>query len=193
MKCDFKQLSDYLAIYRAARNSDDGTRCIVAPHPDLNEKLKVQLKALRDTQQDFLGMMLRAAEPDRVGFNDGTIIPPQDFPLGTAMSLIRSAAAIRAPLRGVVRVIVVLVDFDDQHMIAGPQHFKDLFFSQGVVPTKSVREYYQEVTHGLIDIQGEVVGPFRMPQSMATYAHGASGIGGTPPNAATMARDALRK
>src|SRR5436190_18841622 len=69
-------------------------------------------------------------------------------------------------------------------------HFRDLFFSLGVLPTKSVREYYREVTNGLIDIQGDVVGPFRMPQTLASYAHGGSGLGSALPNARTMARDA---
>ena len=54
-----------------------------------------------------------------------------------------------------------------------------------------MREYYADVTHGIIDIQGQVVGPFRMPQTLATYAHGAAGIGSVLPNAQTMARDAV--
>jgi immune inhibitor A len=53
-----------------------------------------------------------------------------------------------------------------------------------------VREYYTEVTNGLVDLVGEVVGPYRMPRSMSEYAHGASGLGSTAPNARTMARDA---
>jgi immune inhibitor A len=77
----------------------------------------------------------------------------------------------------VVRVIVVLVDFSDKHMTQTAAHFQQLFFSTGVIPTKSVREYYTDVTHGIIDIQGQVVGPFRMPQTLAAYAHGASGVG----------------
>ena len=105
--------------------------------------------------------------------------------------MIRSAAADRAPLRGTLRVIVVLVDFSDKHMTQTKQHYKDLFFSTGVIPTKSVREYYQDVTNGLIDIDGDVVGPFRLPQTIATYAHGASGIGNATPNAQTLARDAV--
>jgi len=36
-----------------------------------------------------------------------------------------------------------------------------------------------------------VVGPLRLPQTMATYAHGAAGTGLALPNAQTMARDAV--
>src|SRR6185436_10276194 len=105
-------------------------------------------------------------------------------------SVIRSAAADRSPLQGTLRVIVVLVDFTDKHMTQTQQHFKDLFFKQGGAQ-KSVREYFAEVTNGLVDIQGDVVGPFRLPQTLAAYAHGASGLGAAAPNAQTMAKDAL--
>src|SRR5262249_31468729 len=135
--------------------------------------------------------LARAAEPNRPGLNDGLIIPPDEFPLGTPLGVLRNAAADRAPLRGVLRVIVVLVDFSDKPMTQTQAHFRDLFFSRGVIPTKSVREYYTEVTHGLIDIQGDVVGPFRLPQTLAQYANSASGIGNVSPNAQTMARDAV--
>src|SRR5262249_41433462 len=113
-------------------------------------------------------------------------------PLGTAPSVIRRAAGrAGAPLRGTVRVIVVLVDFSDKPMTQTRKHYEDLFFSLGVLPKKSVREYYREVTHGLIDIQGDVVGPYRLPQTVKTYAHGAAGTGAALPNAQTMARDAV--
>jgi immune inhibitor A len=185
-------LCNFERIRRAAMQSDDGLRCAVAPHPELRDKIKRELVALRAARGGVLGALAQAAEPRRPGLNDGMIIPPNQFPLGTALSVIRNAGAQRAPLRGVVRVIVVLVDFDDLHMTQTADHFQNLFFSTGVIPTKSVHEYYQEVTHGLLDIQGKVAGPFRLQQTLATYAHGASGLGGATPNAATMARDAVQ-
>jgi immune inhibitor A len=179
------------AIRDAARESDDGSRCAVAPSPELRDKIKQQLDAARAKKGSVLAPLVRAAEPRRPGFNDGLIVPPQEFPLGTPISAIRNVAAERAPLRGAIRVIVVLVDFSDKRMTLPASHFQDLFFSTGVIPTKSVREYYADVTHGLIDLQGQVVGPFRLPQTLANYAHGASGLGAVAPNAQTMARDAL--
>jgi immune inhibitor A len=183
-------LENYTQIFSAARASDDGTRCAVAPSPEAREQLKDALSAARDAGAVPSIFSLRASEPTVVGLNDGVIIPPEAFPLGTSPSVIRSAAADRAPLRGTLRVIVVLVDFTDKHMTQTQQHFKDLFFKMGGAQ-KSVREYYAEVTNGLIDIQGDVVGPFRLPQTLAAYAHGASGLGAAAPNAQTMAKDAL--
>jgi immune inhibitor A len=186
----YSSLRSFRRIQSAARSSEDGQRCLVAPHPDLREKIKKELASLRDRQPGVMGRLLSASESVRLGFNDGTVRPPEEFALGTPLSRIRDAAAERAPLRGVVRVIVVLVDFSDKPMVQTQAHFQDLFFSQGVLPTKSVREYYAEVTNGLVDIQGDVVGPFRMPKTLAEYAHGESGTGVSAPNAQTMARDA---
>jgi immune inhibitor A len=184
-------IHDYLTIWTAAQASEDGRRCAVAPHPELRERINTEIAAIRARGDGAVRSLANATEPRRPGFNDGMLVPPDAFPLGTPMSAIRSFAADRAPLRGALRVIVVLVDFADKPMAQTQQHYRDLFFSTGVIPTKSVREYYTEVTHGLIDIQGDVVGPFRLPQTLATYAHNAAGIGAATPNAQTMARDAV--
>jgi immune inhibitor A len=119
-------------------------------------------------------------------------MPPDYFPLGTPLELIRNAAAERAPLRGSVRVIVVLVDFSDRPMTQSKDHFSDLFFSTGKLPHGSVCEYYTEVTGGLVTVTGEVVGPFRMPQTAAWYSNGNFGIGKGPGEARAprMAKDA---
>ncbi|HEY6124959.1 MAG TPA: M6 family metalloprotease domain-containing protein [Steroidobacteraceae bacterium] len=183
-------LENTLHIFAAARASDDGQRCAVSMSPEAREKLKAALASARGQGGFPEALSMRASEPRRLGFNDGVIIPPDLFPIGTSPSRIAAAAADRAPLRGVVRIIVVLVDFTDKHMAQTAQHFRDLFFGQGGAKP-SVRDYYAEVTNGLIDIQGDVVGPFRMPQTLAAYAHGASGIGNALPNAQTMASDAL--
>jgi immune inhibitor A len=104
-------------IYQAARDSEDGERCMVAPSPDLRERIKTAIAAMRATRSLPEALSLRAAEPRVLGLNDGVIYPSHDFAAGTSRSIIRSAAArIAGPLRGTVRVIVVLVDFSDKHM-----------------------------------------------------------------------------
>lgn len=169
----------------------DPDRCTVAPSPDLRERIKAEVERLAGTKRlKELAPIVKLAEPQAPGLNDGLIIPGSYFPLGTSIERVRSAALQRAPLRGSVRVIVVLVDFADQQLAQPLAHFEDLFFSTGTLPNGSVREYYTELTNGLVDLTGEVVGPYRLPQTMATYAHGASGLGGVEPNARTMARDA---
>lgn len=162
--------------------------CFVAPAPELEERWNAGLSRLRDAgDEEVAGILSISRHPRALGFDDGVIIPPEEFPAGTPASLIRQAAADRAPLRGSVRVIVVLVDFSDATMAATADHFRELFFSLGVLPHGSVKEYYRDVTNNLIDLTGEVVGPFRMPQTLAWYANGNFGIG--RPAGTTRARD----
>ena len=182
---------DVAHVYATARRCHDDERCLVAPSPQLNDRIRQEIKTLRSSNALFDAMHVRVGIPQRDGFNDGTIIPPEEFPLGTAPSAIRNAALERAPLHGTVRIIVVLVEFSDKALAHSKQHFQDLFFSTGVIPTKSVREYYTEVTNGLIDLQGDVVGPFTLPQTLAAYAHGAAGTGDAVPNARPMSHWAV--
>jgi immune inhibitor A len=147
--------------------------CAVAPHPRLRESLRERLPEIAASGPP---LALRP-EPRRPGFNDGTLRPPAQFPIGATARDVRRAAAQRAPLRGTVRVAVVLAEFSDRRFGAQASRFEDLFFSTGVVPTGSVAEYFREVAGGLIEIAGQVVGPLTMPQTLAWYANSNYGIG----------------
>lgn len=178
------------AIYRAAAASDDGHRCMVAPSPELHERVGEALDRAAEAAAIVPGHTVLFRPPDRLGLNDGLIIPGTEFPLGTPPSRVRSAAAERPPLRGAVRVIVVLVEFPDRKLGVTAERFGELFFSEATTETGSVRDYYREVTNGLLDIQGAVVGPYEMPQTLAAYAGNDSGMHNESPSARTMARDA---
>jgi immune inhibitor A len=150
-----------------------------------------ELERLR-TASDLAQAFQPGGTPRLPGLDDGTIIPASEYPPGTSHEAIRTAAAARAPLTGTVRVAVVLADFPDKPMTADKEHFEKLFFSLGELPHGSVRDYYREVTHGLVDIVGEVIGPVRLPQKLSWYANGNFGIGRPTgkPRAQIMARDA---
>src|SRR3954469_24940052 len=152
----------------------DRELCAAAPSPELRARIREQLGRLRGDADVPLTL---AADPRLPGFNDGLIRPPSSFPPGTPLRSIRAAAAERSPLRGQLRVIVVLVDFTDRQFEQPASRFEDLFFSTGQIPTGSVTEYYQDVTGGLVSVTGQVVGPFTMPQTLAWYANGNFGIG----------------
>lgn len=104
-------------------------------------------------------------------------------------------------LRGIVRTIVLLVDFSDRphDPTRDTSSFdKMLFSADGGFPTGSMREYYRLISgFGLtpdagIDVQGAVHGWFRMPQPLTYYTDGNSGTGDTfPRNAPGMVRDAV--
>ncbi|ROS75310.1 M6 family metalloprotease domain-containing protein [Cellulomonas sp. PhB143] len=170
---------------------DPVSLCAVAPSPELRERLDAEVAKVRGRKSvPVSGLLGIARSPRPLGFDDGTYIPPSEFPLGTAASTIRSALLDRAPLRGSLRVIVVLVDFSDKHMAATADHFRELFFSTGTLATGSVRDYYAEASHGLVDLAGEVVGPYRMPHTLSWYANGSFGI--ARPSGTTRARDLAR-
>lgn len=113
------------------------------------------------------------------------------------------AALISRPkkkLSGVVRTLVLLVDFPDKPhaMENSATHYEHMLFGLGLqYPTGSMREYYRRIsgfagTAG-IDVQGEVKGWFRMPQPLSYYANDESGMGDSfPRNAPGLARDAVQ-
>ncbi|WP_053746253.1 M6 family metalloprotease domain-containing protein [Streptomyces sp. NRRL WC-3618] len=165
--------------------------CAIAPSPELRGRMLEELERVRG-ESDVASTFRLGGTPRRLGFDDGTIIPADEFPLGTPHEAIRTAAASRAPLTGAIRVVVVLADFEDKPMTQDKEHFEKLFFSLGELPNGSVRDYYREVTHGLVDIVGEVIGPVRLPQKLSWYANNNYGIGRPTGEARAqiMARDA---
>jgi immune inhibitor A len=174
----------------AERTAKASNPCGVAPSPALLERIKSERRSLRRADRTPAPAFLTFRQPSRPGLNDGTIVPADRFPLGTPGWRVRRAAAERAPLRGTLRVIVVLVEFSDKQMTRAASEFEKLFFSTGELPDGSVREYFTEASHGLVTIDGEVVGPYRLPRKLSDYAHAESGMGTGAPNAQTMARDA---
>lgn len=97
------------------------------------------------------------------------------------------------PITGSLRVIVLLVDFDDQPGLRPRAEFEDLLFSDSVFPTGSMRDFYTEVTCGKVSISGSVHGWFRMPQKYDFYVNNESGMGkfSYPNSAQKMAEDAV--
>lgn len=186
-------LNNYIAIINAAAESNDGQRCMIGPSPELKKKLKADFKQVkRSLGSSVLSNLIKPLGKSRLGFNDALLQPGNVFALGTSANAVRTRSASRAPLRGNLKVAVILVDFSDKPMTTPKKRFNDLFFSEGVIPTGSVKEYYKEVTNGLITITGQVAGPFRMPKKLSEYAHGESGTGNATPNARTLAQDAAK-
>lgn len=165
--------------------------CAVAPSPELNDRIKKQLAALRNNTVGLsaLSEFLSFRFPIRPGMNDGVIRPTDHLSSTGPLGVIRSAPPSRAVLRGQLRVAVVLVEFQDKKITRTKSQIEDLFFSTGKVPTGSVAEYYREVTKGLVEIVGDVIGPITLPNPIGYYANGKSGLSDTTPNAQTMALD----
>jgi immune inhibitor A len=106
----------------------------------------------------------------------------------------------RRRLAGKIRTLVLLVDFPDRphRENFSPGYFAQMLFSTDrLFPTGSMRDYFRAISgwgerDNAIDVTGSVHGWYRMPQPLAYYADGSSGMDGTyPRNAQGMARDAI--
>jgi len=103
---------------------------------------------------------------------------------------------------GTLRAICLLVDFSDRTASATwtRQHYADMLFSEyPTYATGSMRDYYQEVSYGLLDVEGEVAngsggavtGWFRAPQTHVYYCNGVRGLGSYPQNAQKLVEDVV--
>lgn len=97
------------------------------------------------------------------------------------------------PVRGQLRIKVLLIDFTDREGTLPVSHYERLLFSKGTHPTGSLRDYYQEVSLGQVDVTGSIHGWLRMPQPYSFYTNGESGTEwqSYPRNAPRMAEDAV--
>lgn len=171
-------------------------QCAIPPHPDLLARHKTELLKIQGTGDETafrrLSNSLALESRTLLGLNDGTIFPKSHFEKSVSISAMTRAALERAPMRGTINVVLVLMDFQDVQMAAGAkERFEELFFSTGRLPTGSVKEYYEEVSGGKISLAGEAIGPFMLSHDKAYYANGSYGRNWPQPNSMTMADEAV--
>jgi immune inhibitor A len=96
-----------------------------------------------------------------------------------------------ASVSGTIRALVLLVDFSDNQANEEPIHFKKMLFSSNEYGGGSLRDYYEEVSYGKLDVVGDVFGWYRAPQPYSYYADGEYGFGGPPKNAQQLVKDVV--
>lgn len=177
--------------------------CCVPPSPKLLLQLYVRWLGLKDTNRlpknltfdEFFNVWSSSRRSENyVGLDDGKTFhgPSKDF---------QRIDRPPKPLRGIIKTIVLLVDFEDKpHSATRPaSYYREMLFgSLDVFPTGSMAEYYRRISnYNLveenkgIDVQGEVFGWIRLPHSSSYYTNDASGMGGYPNNSQGMAEDAV--
>lgn len=99
---------------------------------DFNERLRDVHDEIHQEIQDVgkkvweIGKCVHERIHNRLfGFNDGCIYPPSSFPVGTKPRVMRAAALDKAPLKGDLKTIVVLVDFPNRKF--SPNHTLPFF------------------------------------------------------------------
>jgi immune inhibitor A len=81
--------------------------------PDVLDNLRHDLEAARAEHPNVADLLAMKTLRPRPGLNDGLIYPPSRYPSGTSSNVMRAAALEKAPLRGSINTLVVLVDFPD--------------------------------------------------------------------------------
>jgi immune inhibitor A len=104
--------------------------------------------------------------------------------------------AALAPVEDTRGMIVLLVDFSDHTANAAstPSFYDDLLFSTGNSPSRSLAEYFAEVSYGHLSIFGQVNGAgapqwYRAPHTYAYYVNHNMGIGTYPHNSQELVED----
>lgn len=195
--------------------------CPVPPSPELLLQLYARWKGLKDekrlpkelTFEQFFEVWSSSRRGQNfIGLDDGEVGHDSNT---DGPELISRPSK---PLKGVIKTLVLLVDFEDKPhgQDRAPSFFEQMLFGNlDVFPAGSMREYYRRVSnfnrrsdpneppqppdvdYGLedqevgIDVEGEVFGWLRLPNPSTHYTNGASGMGEFPGNAQGMARDAV--
>ena len=180
-------------------------RCFMPPSPRLLDQLYIRYHQLVEegrlpktvTFEEFYRYWRsRRRGENLVGLDDGAIMQRAS---AQPQLIDRPPQA----LRGIVRTLVLLVDFPDRPHESSrePAFFEQMLFGEDhVFPSGSMREYYRLISgfdacnNSGIDIQGEVYGWLRLPQNSTFYTNGTSGTANSfPRNAQGMARDAVQE
>jgi immune inhibitor A len=174
--------------------------CRVAPSPKVLTAIRREMQVNKWTADDLLfrsaASTIGGGRPvHRVGFNDGVFYPEEYLPEGLGR-----IAAMRPSIRtharkttGNIHALVLLVDFSDNKGQRDPKEFEDLLFSLGTHQLGSMRDYYQEVSFGKLDVTGLVIGWLSMPHPYSYYVGQENGMSnGYPENSQGLAEDALR-
>lgn len=183
--------------------------CPIPPSPKLMNQLLARYTELKNAGRlpkgmsfdDFYKVWRSSRRSEKFkGLDDGETshAPATDF---------QRIAKPTKKLAGVIRTMVLLVDFPDRPHDANhtPDFYRQMLFGDtGVFASGSMREYYRKISGyekgktktaapaAGIDIQGEVFGWFQMPQPLSFYADGQSGMGEAPRNTQGMAADAIK-
>lgn len=172
-----------------------GTRpgpCRMPPAPDVMASLYMEYKRKARRGMSFADWLAHVGFVDPSvrtdGMDDRLLARPA---AGAGIELL---AVPRLAVTGALRVIVLLVDFEDRPGVRDRQAYQDLLFSRQEHPTGSMRDYYAEASHGKVDVVGSVHGWLRMPQPYAWYVNGESGTGpdSYPRNCQRLAEDAVQ-
>ena len=83
-----------------------------------------------------------------------------------------TGASSAAPSSGNITVAFIMVAFDDQEF--QDEYDQDYFEETAFASTNSMWDYFDEVSKGALNIEGEVFGPYTLDGDAADYSSGSS-------------------
>jgi immune inhibitor A len=161
---------------------------MVAPHPDLQKKIRNTKKLVKERKEHLIPGLVQQF-PDQYlpleNFNIFESLKPWveiSKPRKTPPSNLRTLAPIRD------RVIVLCVDFPDKPAQVSTATIYNRFFSS---TGKTFRNYFAENSYGKYIPEGEVHGWYRALQPMTYYVDNQNGFGTYPNNIQKLVEDVV--
>ncbi len=165
---------------------------LIPPHP--NVILKLRKKYLKKKKK-FPDLSFRNYLID-IGFRDRAKSMEGDDDNQPNIKRASDRKKINIPrvkINDRIPIKVLLVDFKDRRGKMSKKFYEEILFSKSIVPANSLKEYYQEVSLGKVEICGTVHGWFRMPEKYSYYIGKDSGMDGDsyPNNSQKLVEEAV--
>jgi hypothetical protein len=144
------------------------------------------------------GLKVGSADPKASGLHKGALPSRQMIDQQQAAWSNAAAPEQVVSVGGTLKNLVILCMFRDHTLgihTRAPSDYEVLFNKTGgdpvLAPSGSVRDFYREISYGMMTIDSTVVAWVTLPNSEEYYANGQTGFGAYPQNAQRMVEDAL--
>jgi immune inhibitor A len=168
------------------------SRCMMPPSPGVIASLKSEFDRSGETDiEKFLHSV--GLEPGYNPLGKDDPVRPDIASLERGILKLEKIDVPSFRPRGEINSLVILIDFEDNVAKTDSSHYEELLFSTGTYLTGSLRDYYNVVSNGRVDITGQVSGWHRMSESYSYYVGKDSGgdMNGYPNNARRMVEEAV--
>lgn len=168
------------------------SRCMMPPSPGVVAALKSEFD--RSGEADIKKFLRDVGlEPGYNPLGRDDPVRPNDAAMKRGILQLERIDVPTFKPQGEINALVILIDFEDNVAKTQPSHFEELLFSKNAYLTGSLRDYYNVVSNGKVDIVGQVSGWHRMKENYSFYVGKDSGgdIEGYPNNARRMVEEAV--
>lgn len=167
---------------------------MVAPHPDLQKKIRNTRKLVKQKQEHLIPGLLERFPDDYLSLDDFKIIHEIKPWVETVKPVKRRGAegSLGTLQTSNDRIIVLCIDFSDKPAQIPTETIYNRFFGTGYLGNgKTLKNYYIENSYGKYVFDGEVHGWYRAPQPYSYYVNNDNGFGTYPNNVQKLVEDVI--